>query len=117
MKEEDRPSKVIFVIITDGEENASQRYTSEDVKQRINTQQNTYKWEFVFLGANQDAFVEAGKMGINLSNAMSYATSRAGVKSTYGSLIENMVNYRTGNAISMCFNDNQRTEAMKQDNA
>lgn len=65
--EEKRPSNIVVVIMTDGEENSSQHYTLDDVKARIERQTNEYKWTFVFLGQNIDAF-EAGH-GMGLSNA------------------------------------------------
>ena len=56
MPEEERPEKVIVTIVTDGHENASRRYTLEDVRERINRQTCEYNWEFVYLAANQDEF-------------------------------------------------------------
>jgi uncharacterized protein YegL len=63
--EEKRPGQVMFVIITDGEENSSHAYTKERVKQMVEHQSKVYKWEFVFLGANMDSFAEAGGLGIH----------------------------------------------------
>ena len=63
-REEDRPSKTLFVIITDGMENSSKRYDYAKVKQMIERQQERYGWEFMFLGANMDAIGEAGRFGI-----------------------------------------------------
>lgn len=71
--ESDRPGEVIVVILTDGEENASREFGLSDVKELINTQQGTYGWKFVFLGANQDAFAAAGGMGIGRNTTLSYA--------------------------------------------
>ena len=64
MQEENRPEKVLFVIITDGEENASTEYTRAKIKNMIEHQTTKYNWEFIYLGANQDAFHEASSMGI-----------------------------------------------------
>ena len=61
---EDVPEKTIFVITTDGMENASSRWTYEELKRTIERQQEKYGWEFLFLGANIDAAREAGSMGI-----------------------------------------------------
>jgi uncharacterized protein YegL len=63
----DRPGKVIVAIMTDGEENASHEYTSDHIKQLIERLQSEYKWEFVFLGANQDAFTAGSSRGIGKS--------------------------------------------------
>jgi uncharacterized protein YegL len=59
-----RPGIVTFIVITDGGENASREYNSEQVKQKTNHQINTYNWDFVYLGANQDAFAIGHSIGI-----------------------------------------------------
>ena len=71
-RREDVPEKTIFVITTDGMENASRRYSYEKVKQMIARQQKKYGWEFLFLGANIDAAREAGRMGIAPTHAVTY---------------------------------------------
>lgn len=88
MPESERPGMVMVVIITDGEENHSRKFSREDVFQRITTQQDVYKWTFLFLGANQDAFKAAGAMGIPQNLAASYSASAAGVAASYGSVSE-----------------------------
>jgi uncharacterized protein YegL len=69
--EEERPEKVIMLIITDGEENSSKEYKLEQIKQKMKHQQDVYNWEILFMGADQDAWQNAGNMGI--SNAINYA--------------------------------------------
>ena len=64
MTEEERPENVLCVIITDGQENASREFSTADVKKRIEHQQDVYKWEFLFLAANQDAFESGSALGI-----------------------------------------------------
>lgn len=64
MAEADRPGLVIFVIVTDGQENSSHEFTKAQIKEMIEHQQKDYAWQFTFLGANQDAFAEAHSMGI-----------------------------------------------------
>lgn len=54
--ENDRPSKVVFVIMTDGEENSSSRYNQEQIKQMVERQKNVYSWDFIYMGADIDAF-------------------------------------------------------------
>ena len=63
-REEDRPEKTLFVITTDGMENASRRYSYEKVREMITRQKEKYGWEFLFLGANIDAAREAARFGI-----------------------------------------------------
>ena len=70
MPEAERPGRVIFVAITDGLENASEEYRLEQIRQMIQHQESVYKWDFVYLGANVDAFAE--------SEAMGFASHRAG---------------------------------------
>lgn len=67
---EDRPEKTLFIIITDGMENSSKRYTYDKVKAMIERQKARYGWEFTFLGANMDAIQVAGRMGIAPSEAV-----------------------------------------------
>lgn len=64
LDENDRPGLVVFVIVTDGQENSSKEFTTQQVKEMIERQRSDYKWQFTFLGANQDAFAEAGGIGI-----------------------------------------------------
>ncbi|MCK9447121.1 VWA domain-containing protein [bacterium] len=61
--EEDRPGKVIFMIVTDGEENSSREYKIDKIKEKIIHQTDVYKWEFVFMGADQDAWTTGTRMG------------------------------------------------------
>lgn len=76
MAEADRPGLVIFVIVTDGEENASAEFSKAQIKAKIDHQQSQYKWQFTFLGANQDAFAEAGGMGIDACGVANYAPDK-----------------------------------------
>lgn len=78
MKEEDRPARVLMIIITDGAENASKEFTSTMVKTAIDRQRKDYGWEFVYLGANQDSFAEAQKIGIAI--VRNYTADASGVK-------------------------------------
>ena len=82
-REEDRPEHTIFVITTDGMENASYRYSSDEVKKMVERQQKKYGWEFLFLGANIDAVETAGKYGIAPNRAVRFHNDRKGVKLNY----------------------------------
>jgi uncharacterized protein YegL len=73
-----RAEKVIFVIITDGEENASREYSAEKVKAQIERQKTKYGWEFIFLGANIDAVETAGRFGIAPDRAVEYLADSEG---------------------------------------
>lgn len=74
--ETDRPSLVIFVVMTDGEENSSREFTKAQVKSMIEHQQQAYNWQFTFLGANQDAFAEASEIGIGAGGAANFSADR-----------------------------------------
>ncbi len=79
MPEDERPENVLCVIITDGEENASEKYRTEDVKKRIEHQQSVYSWEFLFLAANQDAFHSGSSIGIAADSCLDFLQTPAGV--------------------------------------
>ncbi|HEX7071545.1 MAG TPA: vWA domain-containing protein [Rhodothermales bacterium] len=86
LPESKRPEKVIVAILTDGLENASSRYTPRKVAQMIAHQREKYSWEFVFLGANQDAILTAQQLSIDPAAAYSFAPTAQGVAEAYGSL-------------------------------
>ena len=71
-REEDRPEHTIFIITTDGMENASRHYSAERVKEMVNRQKEKYGWEFLFLGANIDAVETAARYGINEDRAVTF---------------------------------------------
>jgi len=92
MAEADRPGLVAFVIVTDGAENSSKEFTKEKIKEMIEHQQNVYKWQFTFLGANQDAFAEAAQMGISMMAAANFSPQNAA--RAYGSASSNVARMR-----------------------
>lgn len=73
--EAERPAKVIIAILTDGEENSSRQFSMEDINRRITHQTEKYQWEFMFLGANQDAIATAARMGIHARHAATFAAN------------------------------------------
>ena len=82
-REEDRPEKTIFVITTDGMENASHTYSYARVKQMVERQKEKYGWEFLFLGANIDAIETAGRFGISADRAANYNSDHEGTTLQY----------------------------------
>ena len=82
-REEDRPEKTLFVITTDGMENASRRYSYEKVKEMITRQKEKHGWEFLFLGANIDAAREAARFGIDADRAANYHADTQGTAVIY----------------------------------
>lgn len=93
-REEDRPNKTLFVIITDGFENSSKRYTYQKVKGMIERQQKRYGWEFIFLGANIDAIAEAKRFGIREEMAVEYICDEVGTALNYEAVSEVVSNLR-----------------------
>jgi len=81
--EAERPGAVLICILTDGLENRSSDYSREKVREMIEHQQEKYGWTFVFLAANQDAFEEAGKLGIRKEDAINYDATAEGVREAY----------------------------------
>ena len=91
-REEDVPEKTIFIITTDGMENASRQYTYDKVKRMIERQKERHHWEFMFLGATIDAVREAGRFGINASRAVRYEHDSKGTQLNY-SVVSDVVGY------------------------
>ena len=83
IREEDVPEKTIFVITTDGLENASKRYSYNDVKHMIKRQEEKYGWEFIFLGANIDVAKESDRLGIREDRAVRYVNDSQGIEMNY----------------------------------
>lgn len=92
MDENDRPSLVLFAVVTDGMENASREWTHEKVMELITEHTDKYGWDFKYLAAGQDAIQVGAQMGFRASNSMSYDNAKVG--STYDTLSTNMVNTR-----------------------
>lgn len=96
--ESDRPDQVLMVVITDGLENKSTHYTRKDVRDRVSHQKDAYKWQFVYLGANQDAIAEAATFGIDRNWAIQYKPSAIGTRSMGRALAANTVAYTSNSA-------------------
>ena len=99
-REEDRPEKTIFVITTDGLENASRQYDYSKVKAMIQRQKETYGWEFLFLGANIDAAKEAARFGITEDRAANYHADSVGTAVIYEAVSEAVCNVRASRPMS-----------------
>ena len=85
-REEDRPEKTLFVITTDGLENASRQYSYDKVKKMVERQQKKYGWEFLFIGANMDAVAESQKFGIRSDRAVNYVCDETGTGVVYAAV-------------------------------
>ena len=96
LTEDERPNKVIMVIMTDGEENNSgNKYSKKTISEKITHQSEVYKWEFLFPGANQDAIAEGASMGIDGAKSLTYQASARGTKAMYSTISNAVSSYRT----------------------
>ena len=98
-RNEDVPEKTVFVIITDGMENASKHYTADRIKLMIERQKTKYGWEFLFLGANIDAVETAKHFGIEKERAVSYRSDSVGTELNYEVVSQAMCAMRCSAAI------------------
>jgi hypothetical protein len=92
LPEDQRPGKVVVVVITDGHENASRYFTSAQVKERIEHQRHTYNWQFVFLGANQDAVTTGSSLGFSKGTSATFTSGMA--MQAFAATAENISAYR-----------------------
>lgn len=99
-REEDRPEKTLFVITTDGMENASREYSYERVRRMIEHEKEKYGWEFIFLGANIDAVREAARFGITEDRAVNYHADSVGTAVIYEAVSEAVCNVRASRPMS-----------------
>lgn len=99
-RDEDRPESTLFVITTDGMENASRHFRYEEVKKLIEKQQNKHGWEFIFLGANIDAAKEAERFGIKAGMAADYHADSVGVCMSYGAASDAVVQLRVNKQLN-----------------
>ena len=98
-REEDVPEHTLFVITTDGYENASHRYDAERVKQMIERQKSRWGWEFLFLGANIDAVTTASRYGIAPDRAVNYRADQKGTRLNYEVVSETVSCFRASRPI------------------
>lgn len=101
-KEDDRPSKVIVIIYTDGMENSSHEFTQSGIKAMVEVQRDVYKWEFIFLGANIDSYAVANSYGIQ--NSTNYSYSASGISSSYKTLSNVTRSVRSGGTVEKGWN-------------
>ena len=106
---EDVPENTIFIITTDGQENASHRYSSDKVKQMIERQKEKYGWEFLFIGANIDAVETAKRYGIDRNRAVNYNADAQGTSVLYETVSKAVCNVRA----SKCMADDWSAEIDK----
>ena len=114
MDEDDRPGLVVFVVMTDGQENSSKEFTRAQLKKMIERQQDEFNWHFTFLGANQDAFAEAGGMGIHEAGVANYTVDKvAAAYMATGTKVARMRAQRSaGETVTNDFTSEEKEEMM-----
>lgn len=114
MAEQDRPGLVIMVVVTDGLENSSKEFNKSQINEMIERQQNQYSWHFTFLGANQDAFSEAGGIGIHAAGAANFSLNK--VDAAWAGTARKVLRMRSqrsaGETVRNEFTEEERKEMM-----
>ncbi len=109
-KLDEEPTNVVALIVTDGFENASQEYDSDKIKKLIEKHRDKKQWEFVFLGANQDAILTAHELGLRGTSALTYTPSSKGVNESVAAASRYITATRTG--LEASFTDEDRTKSV-----
>lgn len=113
LPEKERPNNVIFVILTDGYENRSTEYTKPQIAEKIKHQQDKYNWNFIFIGANQDAITTGKTYNIPLSNSITYTSNTIGINNVFGATSDVVTASRLGKQIS--YTNAMRKAAIEKD--
>jgi len=114
MKESDRPDKVVFVIITDGQENSSVGFDMEQASERIKHQQSKYNWKFLYLAAGVDAFHQGKDLGLTRDKIVAYNSNIQSSQAMYGTLSTSIRNYRSGVATNLSVSDDERSKILSK---
>ena len=112
---EHQASKVLFIITTDGHENASREYSYEMIKSMIARQKDNYDWEFIFLGANIDAISAAAQFGISEDFAVKYHADMEGTRLNYEAVSEVVTSYRKGETINRSWKQGIEADFARRD--
>ena len=111
--EDERPERVLFIIVTDGQENASKEFTRDQVFKLIEEKKTQNRWGFTFIGANQDAIQEGGYLGVNMADAINFRASAKGVKGMSRAISTYTTSYMAQGDAS--YTDQDRLAAMDED--
>ena len=116
LKDEYKADKVIFVIITDGYENASKEFSYDAIKKMIDFQTEKYNWEFIFLGANIDAAEEGAKMGFRKERTANFYADPDSTSHVYSEMSKNISNFRKSGAMEEDWDKEikEKTDAKKK---
>lgn len=111
---EERPAHTLFVITTDGQENASRRYGYAELKRLLERQKERYGWEFLFLGANMDAVAAASRFGIDADRAVRYHCDSAGIALNYEAVGEAILTLREKSTLDRNWGERIREDYRKR---
>ena len=117
-REEDRPAKTIFVITTDGMENASRSYSYEKVRKMVKKQQEKHGWEFIFIGANIDAYAEGEKFGFRKERVVNYVHDEVGTANVYAGVTRAVCSFMAAPSAGMAkasLDESGWDEAIRED--
>jgi hypothetical protein len=115
MDKKDRPGKVVFAVVTDGEENASREFTKKQVMKMIKEKTEKEEWQFVFLSADLGAIDEARDLGVSINASMAFEKSARGTKGAWDSLSKNASGFRGGLKPNMAFEPEDRKHPQDPD--
>lgn len=111
MPEDQRPGTVVVVVVTDGQENSSREFTKEQVKSLVTRQIEVYKWTFIYLAANVDAFATGGDYGFAKGSTIAYSATAGGTTASMGSASRGVTASRLGEHVE--FTEEERLAAEK----
>lgn len=100
MEDDERPEKVLVIVLTDGRENASKEYTGDRVREMIKHQRDKYQWEFAFHGCDEQALAQARDLGYAAQNVMRNAGGKVGTASALADMTEGSIRHRRGGSYS-----------------
>jgi len=108
--EAERPSRVVMVLITDGQENASREFRKDQIEKMIKEKQEKAAWQFVFLSADLDAIGDALASGVRAASTLAHDKDSHGVGAAWAALSRSVADYRSGNKEDVSFSDEDRSE-------
>jgi Mg-chelatase subunit ChlD len=114
LAKKDRPGKVVFAVVTDGEENASREFTKKQVMKMIKEKTEKEEWQFVFLSADLGAIDEARDLGVSINASLAFEKDARGTKDAWNSLSKSAVKFRSGDQPDMAFEKKDRKQPKDQ---
>ena len=116
LDEDNRPEKVIFIVVTDGHENCSKEFTTrKQVLDLVTERTDKDDWQFIYLGAGQDALAVGASLGVPISSSMSYCATSAGTRNTFSNVSRSVRTRKLGARLDKCaFTADERKSSMEK---